>query len=592
MKKLFVLFSLIFCFSFCSADLGWYTIGNYTADFELLENWELNAHEKIEVYFNESRHGIYRDLPYKLASWWITPIYNVSVLDPYKVMFYDQVYRIQIGEQAKYVRWWHAYDIKYTVGNSVRSFSWWDELYWNVLWVWWNTDINWFNFSVKLPESVKLNKDDYYAVKWAYWNTWFVDLQLKGNVISNKSPITLWRYEGVTLAIRFPNWVIKNSGFWLYKYYWYVKSRILSFYYGVDWREKGMTFWIIFVVISYLIWGFKFVLHPFSRRKWKRIRDIIYYDPPKEVSPAEIALIYNWDNLWKSDVLAVLLYTWIAEGVIEMKQDKLKWDYLFNVIKQKDTFFRGDFDYKIDLSLEERAWNFLFRNRAARLLWSDRMKAISKGFYDEIEERQEHLKKTLIWREPSDYSMTVWVPFLLIGLLFMFLPLVAFLLPVIYILWYLVLQFMVSLNLDEKHLTEKWKDVMEKIMWFRKYLLAVENDKLNFLIKQDPHYCEKILPYAIALWIGDKRVAKCNQYQDLYNVEVLKATETSWLSLDNDSFSTFTRSLSAWFGDSSFGLMKPTRYLGWWWSWFSWGWWWGWGWFSWGWGGWWWWGSW
>jgi hypothetical protein len=51
--------------------------------------------------------------------------------------------------------------------------------------------------------------------------------------------------------------------------------------------------------------------------------------------------------------------------------------------------------------------------------------------------------------------MTVWVPFLLIGLLFMFLPLVAFLLPVIYILWYLVLQFMVSINLDEKHLTEK-----------------------------------------------------------------------------------------------------------------------------------------
>ncbi|MBR4567297.1 hypothetical protein IKO18_02470 [bacterium] len=51
--------------------------------------------------------------------------------------------------------------------------------------------------------------------------------------------------------------------------------------------------------------------------------------------------------------------------------------------------------------------------------------------------------------------MTVRVPFLLIGLLFMFLPLVAFLLPVIYILWYLVLQFMVSLNLDEKHLTGK-----------------------------------------------------------------------------------------------------------------------------------------
>ena len=248
------------------------------------------------------------------------------------------------------------------------------------------------------------------------------------------------------------------------------------------------------------------------------------------------------------------------------------------------------FDYKIDLTLEERAWNFLFRNRAARLLWTDRMKAISKGFYDEMEERQEHLKKTLIWRESSDYSMTVRVPFLYIGLLFMFLPLVAFLLPIIYVVRYLVLQFMVSLNLDEKHLTEKGKDVMEKIMWFRKYLLAVENDKLNVLIKQDPHYCEKILPYAIALWIGDKRVAKCNQYQDLYNVEVLKATETSWLSLDNGSFSTFTRSLSAWFGASSFGLMKPTRYLGWWWSWFSWGWGW-WGWFSWGWGGWWWWGS-
>ena len=63
-------------------------------------------------------------------------------------------------------------------------------------------------------------------------------------------------------------------------------------------------------------------------------------------------------------------------------------------------------------------------------------------------------------------------------------------------------------NDDEIYLNEKWKEILQQIHWFRKFLLFVEDEKINKLLKEDPKYCEKMLPYAIALWIWNKWIKK------------------------------------------------------------------------------------
>ena len=80
MKKFMViLFSLLFVWWLCQADLAWYTIDSYTSDFKLREDWVLEVTENIEVNFSESRHWIYRTIPYIYSNYIKTPIKKVKV---------------------------------------------------------------------------------------------------------------------------------------------------------------------------------------------------------------------------------------------------------------------------------------------------------------------------------------------------------------------------------------------------------------------------------------------------------------------------------------------------------------------------------
>jgi hypothetical protein len=59
------------------------------------------------------------------------------------------------------------------------------------------------------------------------------------------------------------------------------------------------------------------------------------------------------------------------------------------------------------------------------------------------------------------------------------------------------------------YLTDEWVRIFEEIQWFKKYLSAVEDAKLKVVLKQDQTYFEKILLYAVALWIWDGWIHKC-----------------------------------------------------------------------------------
>ena len=104
-------------------------------------------------------------------------------------------------------------------------------------------------------------------------------------------------------------------------------------------------------------------------------------------------------------------------------------------------------------------------------------------------------------------------------------------------------------------------------------------------MKEDPKYCEKMLPYAIALWIWNKWIKKCRWFSDKFDIEAL-SSEVSNSSLwftDSIMMSWMISSIDAikssgwgwdWWSDSWFDSGWGSSWSSWWWG--GWGWWWSW----------------
>ena len=61
-------------------------------------------------------------------------------------------------------------------------------------------------------------------------------------------------------------------------------------------------------------------------------------------------------------------------------------------------------------------------------------------------------------------------------------------------------------NYTKKELTNEGNKILSEIYGYKKFLENCEEEQLKFLIKEDPNYIDKILPYAIALWLETKLI--------------------------------------------------------------------------------------
>ena len=50
-------------------------------------------------------------------------------------------------------------------------------------------------------------------------------------------------------------------------------------------------------------------------------------------------------------------------------------------------------------------------------------------------------------------------------------------------------------------LSEKWKETLAKIYWYKYFLEACDEKKIKTFLEQDSEYLEKNMPYAISLWV-------------------------------------------------------------------------------------------
>ena len=628
MKKFIILlFSFLFIWWLCHADLAWYTIKSYTSEYNLQKNGTLKVKEIIDVSFYEHRHGIYRNIPYKYSNNYSTPIKNVKVLwDNFTTSKDWSNFQIKIWDKDRTIIWEHEYIMEYDIKKTVRTFSWWQELYRNLLGLERNTPVNNYYFKLQLPEDVKISDEDFYVVYWPKWSQKKLDAHIKNNAIIIDRPMNIWANQAVTIWIKFPLNTFKWSVFdrvstfifWTSEWFYWTKfwkniKLFISAFSGVF----SIIFYILIVVLtlfSILTASVKITLEPkHLRMKRKNLRDVIHYAPPKWYSPTEISLLYN--RYPSSQIITPALYTRVAEGYMKVHA-KMNWLWakrwgIFEVIKEKEDFWKNEREtFRKDL--EEELWNRIvsyswetinidwhnfkdnissIKDIANRMFVSLRHELIPEVYYRKCENTKQTKISLAFFAIWGFLSLCLYSSFTKnhssteseLMAFWLYLLWVIFWLTISYLRYYYNAWIEYNRNDDESHLTDKWKEVLEQIYWFRKFLISVEDERLNKLLEEDPEYCEKMLPYAIALWVWTKWIKKCRRFSDKFDIETISSevSASPW---------SFTESVMAsgaisdvvissggwwdWWSDSGFDSGWSSSGSSGWWG--GWGWWWSW----------------
>jgi uncharacterized membrane protein len=137
-----------------------FSITKFHADITVNEDATLIVKETILVNFHESRHGIYREIPFKYTdergNTIRTPLHVQSVTDhvgtqrKYRVAKKGNIVNIRIGDPKHSVSGFQTYVITYDVENALLFFDDHDELYWNVTGNYWWSPIQEASAQVRL----------------------------------------------------------------------------------------------------------------------------------------------------------------------------------------------------------------------------------------------------------------------------------------------------------------------------------------------------------------------------------------------------------------------------------------------------------
>ncbi len=148
---IFIFFGLNLILFASSAFAQYFTITRFHSDITVQKDSSFIVRETIEVKFHRSRHGIYRELPFKYRDEFgktiTTPTTILSVMDgsgkswKYQVKKAGSLINIRIGDPKRFVSGNQTYVITYEVENAILFLNDHDELYWNVTGNYWKADI-------------------------------------------------------------------------------------------------------------------------------------------------------------------------------------------------------------------------------------------------------------------------------------------------------------------------------------------------------------------------------------------------------------------------------------------------------------------
>lgn len=526
-----------------------YEIESYDVNIEVTRQNVYKISETLHVNFNESRHGIFRNIPLVnqverydgSKSVTRAVIGNVDCGgDEFELSREGDDCQIKIGDEDREIIGGKDYHIyyEYNLGKDVLPDI--DEFYYNIIGTGWtDTTISNVTFSIKMPEAIDEEKMGMSYGPYGSHETKGLQYSIDGNTLQAKlkPDITLQPSEALTVRMELPEG------------YFEVTETIPI------WIWLALVVGLAGMLTAIFLW-------------WKFGRDdpvveTVEFHAPDGLNSVDLAFAYK-GHLQNTDVVSLIVYL-AQKGYIKIQQgtEKKPNKNTFTLIKVRDydgnneverTFMQGLFSKKSQVTKRDLENSFY---KTIRLI---------VGMVDNKTNRQvlftkESINKGWIlllftvavyalagWKPALDYyidffegSLAFLIPSAVFSVVFfvMFRPMKTILLNILigivglgiglttyvfflddalgyvnpayrYVYLFAVAASAVILffNTYLSKRTEYGTQILGRIRGFKRFLETAEKDRLEAMVAEDPQYFYEILPYTYVLDISDKWMKK------------------------------------------------------------------------------------
>jgi uncharacterized membrane protein len=471
-----------------------FTIELYHVAVTVNKDASLDITETINVHFTESRHGIIRKIPYKYA---LVPLpagtekadrqlesngFAQIIIEDIDVKGYDYSARnsgnykeIKIGSKDKYVEGEQQYIIHYKMLNAINFFKDHSELYLNIIGDQWNTRIDSATFSIELYDALPATPTFFVATG----STGSRENNTVSNWASNKlftgnTSIPLESNQGLTVGIVLPDQFLTKQNYMLR---------------GLPWLLLPLT------VFAFMLWVW---------RKWGKDEAVTIttqYYPPKNISPGVAGYIID-DALNKRDLTALIPY-WGAGGYLQVKETEKK--SLLGLIKNTEyEFIKLKELPSTALSFEKTLFNGIFATGNTVEL-EDLKDVLYKTMNKAKKELEEEVDKSAYYVK---YSRSLVFLFLIVGLILLGYGVFQLAINWGDPYWFQLAiaasgLLMIGFGIFMAKKTPKGNALYQELAGFKEFIKTVDKDRLALFLKEDEHYFDKVLPFAIVFDVAD-----------------------------------------------------------------------------------------
>jgi uncharacterized membrane protein len=452
------------------AQAEYYIIRNYHVEVTFTEEGYADFDEVLEVEFTEQRHGIIRQIPYRdrIQGETVDRIFrNVSV-EGFKFTTSKQNYNllIKIGDADVWVNGRQTYRIHYRILNPLNFFEDHIEYYWDLIGTSWPVVIEAFSYRVRFPEKVGLREEDVrFYTGSAGEQGQDASLLVSSTEVSGQTKMPFAPGEGLTLAVFIPGDVFKPMDAW------------------TSFRARHG---LLLAPIIFLLGGF---LAKFTARN-KRQTIMTEFFPPDGISPA-IAGGFIDHSVDNNDVLSLIPHL-ANKGYLRMEAEEgqgfLKKDKIFfyrlkdagtELLNFEKEFFTALFSYGDVVELRSLKDKFYMHMSAVQS--SVRSWIKDQGWYQRDQQRMGCLTgigglAALGWGAYAVFARQNLDGIALIATG--------------------VILFFLASRFHKR--SPAGNETYRKLEGFRQFIAKAERPVIERLLKEDPLYYDKTMPYALA----------------------------------------------------------------------------------------------
>ncbi len=492
-----ILFAIINLCLISSSYASDFEIRSFHVDINILEDGTLGIKETIDIFFNEKRRGIYREIPYQFLI--NNKKYNIKITEinvegeKTKVTNQNKHKKIRIGHPEIKIDGHKTYYINYKVTKALIEHEDAFEFYWNLTGNEWDVPIDQASFTITYPNEVTLEKKEIKIFADDYGSEFTaVDFEITRNQLKGQSTKVIKPGQGISVATMIDAMHLSitpgNLG-----------QIIIPKVY-----PKDLYFPIpaILMGLFFLTWKKK------DRYDFpKTIEDKFY--PPEDMGPTEVGAFFD-HQVNNRDMLA-LIPKWGNEGLIMLEsipKEGKKYDIYFHK--------EAEIDHSAP-AYEQELFNGLFENNSVIFL-----EDLKNKFYKIFSASKSNFSKDIILNRLYDklskskfhnpWSLILWLGLILLAI-FLFVGFHFWISGVLLIAFAIV---GIVITFSRPKLSERGFRIQNHLRGLENFLRNPQSEKIQELVKNDVSYLDKIFPYVVAFGLDQKWNSKLKTIDGMY----------------------------------------------------------------------------